>query len=89
MSPALTFFVGLLLLILFGWYLASDLPVRKRWLGLVLSVLLVAFCLEETIPPSKKIKLGLDLRGGTSFLIRLRHSEMRLLRPICWIKRSR
>ncbi|HET7238821.1 MAG TPA: protein translocase subunit SecD, partial [Terrimicrobiaceae bacterium] len=71
MSPALTFFVGLLLLILFGWYLASDLPARKRWLGLVLSVLLVAFCLEQTIPPSKRIRLGLDLQGGTSFLIRL------------------
>jgi SecD/SecF fusion protein len=71
MSPALTFFVGLLVLILFGWYFASDLPVRKRWLGLVLSVLLVAFCLEEALPPSQKIKLGLDLQGGTSFLIRL------------------
>jgi SecD/SecF fusion protein len=75
MSPALTFFVGLLLLILFGWYFASDLPVRKRWLGLVLSVLLVAFCLEEALPPSKKIKLGLDLQGGTSFLIKLTPQE--------------
>ena len=72
MSPALTFFFGLLLLILFGWYFAADRPVRKRWLGLILSVLLVAFCLEEALPPSKKIKLGLDLQGGTSFLIRLR-----------------
>jgi SecD/SecF fusion protein len=71
MSPALTFFVGLLLLILFGWYFASDRPFRKRWLGLVLSVLLGAFCLEEAIPPSQRIKLGLDLQGGTSFLIRL------------------
>ena len=71
MSPALTFFAGLLLLILFGWYFASDLPVRKRWLGLILSVLLVAFCLEATLPPSQKIKLGLDLQGGTSFLIKL------------------
>ena len=75
MSPALTFFVGLLLLILFGWYFAADLPVRKRWLGLVLSVLLVAFCLEEVLPPSKKIKLGLDLQGGTSFLIKLTPQE--------------
>jgi SecD/SecF fusion protein len=75
MSPALTFSVGLLLLILFGWYFASDLPVRKRWLGLVLSVLLVAFCLEEALPPSKKIKLGLDLQGGTSFLIKLTPQE--------------
>ncbi len=71
MSPALTFSVGLLLLILFGWYFATDFPGRKRWLGLVLSVLLVAFCLEEALPPAKKIPLGLDLQGGTSFLIKL------------------
>ena len=64
MSPALTFFSGLLLLILLGWYFATDLPGRKRWLGLVLTVLLVAFCLEEAFPPAKKIPLGLDLQGG-------------------------
>ena len=58
MSPALTFSVGLLLLILFGWYFATDFPGRKRWLGLVLSVLLVAFCLEEAIPPCKKDSTG-------------------------------
>ena len=71
MSPALTFAFGLLLLILFGWYFASDLPARKRWLGLILSVLLTAFCLEQIVPPGQKIRLGLDLQGGTSFLIRL------------------
>jgi len=71
MSPALTFAFGLLLLVLFGWYFASDLPGRKRWLGLVLSVLLAAFCIEQIVPPEKKIRLGLDLQGGTSFLIRL------------------
>ncbi|HEY5811401.1 MAG TPA: hypothetical protein VIT23_01960, partial [Terrimicrobiaceae bacterium] len=71
MSPVVTFLVGLLLLILFAWYFATDFSIRKRWLGLILSVLLVAFCLEEAIPPAKKIKLGLDLRGGTSFLIKL------------------
>ena len=71
MTPALTFSAGLALLILFGWYFASDAPGRKRWLGLVLTVLLAAFCIEQLIPPSKKIRLGLDLQGGTSFLIRL------------------
>jgi SecD/SecF fusion protein len=71
MSPVLTFCFGLLLLVLFGWYFASDLPSRKRWLGLVLSVLLAAFCIQQITPPDKKIRLGLDLQGGTSFLIRL------------------
>lgn len=71
MTPALTFAFGLLLLILFGWYFSSDLSSRKRWLGLVLTVLLAAFCIEQVIPPAQKIRLGLDLQGGTSFLIRL------------------
>ena len=71
MTPALTFAFGLLLLILFGWYFASDIPSRKRWLGVVLTVLLAAFCLEEVVPPAQKVRLGLDLQGGTSFLIRL------------------
>jgi SecD/SecF fusion protein len=71
MSPELTFSFGLVLLVLFGWYFASDIPARKRWLGLVLTVLLAAFCIEQILPPEKKIRLGLDLQGGTSFLIRL------------------
>ncbi len=71
MSPAFTFAFGLLLLALFGWYFATDRFGRKRWLGLVLTVLLVAFCAEELLPVSKNIRLGLDLQGGTSFLIKL------------------
>ncbi len=71
MSPGFTFAFGLLLLTLFGWYFATDRFGRKRWLGLVLTVLLVAFCAEELFPVKKHIRLGLDLQGGTSFLIRL------------------
>jgi len=71
MSPALTFTLGLALLLLFGWYFATELAPRKRWLGLILTVFLVAFCIEQVWPPGQKIRLGLDLQGGTSFLIRL------------------
>ncbi len=83
MSPAWTFTYGLILLIIFGWYFATDLGRRKRILGTVLTVLLIAFCIESAYPPLDvkdasgkiitpgKIHLGLDLQGGTSFLIRL------------------
>ncbi len=71
MSPALTFTFGLVLLCLFGWYFATELAPRKRWLGLILTVFLTAFCLQQVWPPGEKIRLGLDLQGGTSFLIRL------------------
>lgn len=71
MSPVLTFVFGLVLLCLFGWYFATEISARKRWLGLVLTLLLTAFCVEQVWPPAEKIRLGLDLQGGTSFLIRL------------------
>ena len=71
MDSTKTFFAGLLLLVLFGWYFFTDSERAKRWLGTVLTVLIVAFCVALASPPKEKIHLGLDLQGGTSFLIRL------------------
>src|SRR5216110_3666803 len=71
MTPAFTFFIGLLLLILFGWYFATDYGLRKRLLATLLAALLVAISIATIWPPEKKIALGLDIKGGTSFLIRL------------------
>ena len=71
MSPILTFFIGLGLLVLFGWYFATDLGLRKRLIAMTLVMLLVAFSIATIWPPEKKIALGLDIQGGTSFLIRL------------------
>src|SRR6266436_3012504 len=71
MSPVLTFFAGLGLLVLFGWYFATDVGMRKRLLAATLVMLLVAFSIATIWPPDKKITLGLDIQGGTSFLIRL------------------
>jgi SecD/SecF fusion protein len=71
MSPALTFFAGLGLLVLFAWYFATDVGLRKRLLATTLVMLLVAFSIATIWPPKEKIQLGLDIQGGTSFLIRL------------------
>ncbi len=59
------------MLVLFGWYFATDQSLRKRLLALTLTALLVAFSIVTIWPPEKKIALGLDIQGGTSFLIRL------------------
>src|SRR5688572_1880189 len=79
----LVFCFGLLLLIIFGWYFFTDGERVKRILGTILTVLLVAFSLQVVNPPNDvrdaegnlikagKIQRGLDLKGGTSFLIRL------------------
>src|SRR6266404_5791157 len=71
MTPALTFFAGLGLLVLFGWYFATDVGLRKRLLAMTLVMLLVAFSIATIWPPKERIQLGLDIQGGTSFLIRL------------------
>src|SRR5260370_5507170 len=71
MNPALTFFAGLGLLVLFGWYFSTDVGLRKRLLATTLVMLLVAFSIATIWPPNEKIQLGLDIQGGTSFLIRL------------------
>src|SRR5438067_13015364 len=75
MSPGLTFFVGVGMLVLFGWYFASDQGPRKRLLATTLMLLLVIFSIATIWPPQKKISLGLDIQGGTSFLIRLKPGD--------------
>ncbi len=74
MTPIGTFFCGLLLLIVFGWYFFTDSDRIKRILGSALAVLLVALCLFEV--NTHGLKKGLDIQGGSSFLIRLIESEV-------------
>lgn len=69
MSPALTFIAGFVVLVLFGWYFATESARYKRNLGLALTVLLLVF--SAIVFHLDGIRLGLDLKGGTSYLIRL------------------
>jgi SecD/SecF fusion protein len=69
------FFIELLWLGLFGWYFATDYGTRKRVLALVLVVIAVGLSIVMIYPPDKKIPLGLDIKGGTSFLIRLQQAD--------------
>jgi len=71
MNAVLTFFIGLSLLALFVWYFLADHPRLKRNLATVLTTLTVGLSFLAIYPPGKTVRLGLDLQGGTSFLIRL------------------
>src|SRR4029079_3536016 len=87
MSPVLTFFAGLGILLLLGWYFATESERRRRFIGLFLTIAITALCLSSIYPPFDvkgpdgtiirpgKIHLGLDLKGGTSFLIRLEPAD--------------
>jgi len=69
------FFVELVWLALFCWYFATDYGTRKRVLALALVVIAVALSVVMIYPPEKKIQLGLDIKGGTSFLIKLQQTD--------------
>ncbi len=71
MNATLTFFFGLFVLLLFAWYFLTDKEKTKRWLGTSLTLLLCVFSIDAFLPFEQKIHLGLDLQGGTSFLVRL------------------
>ena len=74
MSPGIMFLVELLWLALFGWYFATDYGTRKRVLAFILVAVAVGMSILMIYPPDKKIPLGLDIKGGTSFLIRLQET---------------
>ena len=69
------FFIELLWLGLFGWYFATDYGTRKRVLAFVLVAIAVGMSIAMIYPPEKKIQLGLDIKGGTSFLIKLQQTD--------------
>src|SRR5947207_374903 len=75
MTPAFTFLAGLAVLVLFGWYFATDQGPRKRLLAMTLLLLFVVSSIVTIWPPQKKIARGLDIQGCTSFLIRLKGGD--------------
>jgi len=81
MNPGLMFFIELIWLALFGWYFATDYGTRKRLLALALVVIAVGLSLVMIYPPDKKIPLGLDIKGGTSFLIKLQGTDNKDVTP--------
>ncbi len=87
MSPGIIFALGLLILALFGWYFMEEDALRKKVVGLVLTLLLAGLCVASFYPPfdvrndkgeivtKGKLRLGLDLEGGTAFQVRLRRES--------------
>src|SRR5437660_39838 len=71
MSPSLMSFIELSWPARFGCYFATEHGVRKRLIAIVLTVTAITFSVWLAYPPGKKIALGLDIKGGTSFRIRL------------------
>ncbi|MBX7207772.1 MAG: protein translocase subunit SecD [Verrucomicrobiaceae bacterium] len=70
MGPKITFVSGAVLLLLFLFYLGTTVHERKRSLGTILTALVVAFFLWAF--GSEGIKKGIDLQGGSTFVVQLK-----------------
>ncbi len=69
MAAFTTFLVGSAILLLLLFYIGTTLHNRKRWIGTVLTMLATGFALLTV--ENMGIKLGIDLKGGSEFVVRL------------------
>jgi SecD/SecF fusion protein len=74
-QPSNLFFFGLALLVLFGWYFATESERRKRNIGTILLLLIGLLCAVALIPLDKKLKGAIDIIGGSSFTMQVQPRE--------------
>lgn len=74
-DPLLLLLVGITLMILFFWYFATEIERRKRNVGTVLLIGVVALCVLAATPPKERLKGGIDILGGSAFSLRIQPRE--------------
>jgi SecD/SecF fusion protein len=74
-DPLTLFLIGISLMILFFWYFATEVERRKRNVGTVLLVGVVALCIMAASPPRERLKGGIDILGGSAFSLRIQPRE--------------
>ena len=74
-DPLTVFVIGLILLILFFWYFATEIERRKRNVGTVLLFGVCALCILAATPLKERLKGGIDIVGGSSFSLRIQERE--------------
>ena len=70
--PLLVVFAGILIVALIFWYVASEVDRRRRNIGSVAIGVVIALCVAAVFPPSEKLKGGIDLIGGSSFIVQIK-----------------
>ena len=74
-DPLTIFVTGMILVILFFWYFATDIERRKRNVGTVLLIGTTALCILAATPVKERLKGGIDIVGGSSFTLRVQPRE--------------
>jgi SecD/SecF fusion protein len=74
-DPLTIFVTGMIFVILFFWYFATDIERRKRNVGTVLLIGMTALCVLAATPVKERLKGGIDIVGGSSFTLRVQARE--------------
>jgi len=70
--PLLVVGAGIAIAALIFWYVATEIDRRKRNVGTVAIGIVIALCLAAIFPPQEKLKGGIDLVGGSSFIVQIK-----------------
>jgi SecD/SecF fusion protein len=74
-DPLTVFVTGMILMILFFWYFATEIERRKRNVGTVLLFGVCGLCILAATPLKERLKGGIDIIGGSSFSLRVQQRE--------------
>lgn len=74
-DPLTVFVTGMILLILFFWYFATEVERRKRNVGTVLLFGVCALCIMAMTPLKERLKGSIDIVGGSSFTLSVQPRE--------------
>ena len=70
--PLLVVSAGIVIVALIFWYVATEIDRRKRNVGSIAIGVVIVLCVAAIFPPSDKLKGGIDLVGGSSFIVQIK-----------------
>ena len=70
-NPLIVVSAGIAIVALIFWYVATEIDRRKRNVGTIAIGIVVALCLVAVLPVEEKLKGGIDLVGGSSFIVEI------------------
>ena len=74
-DPLTVFVTGMILMVLFFWYFATEIERRKRNVGTALLIGVCLLCILAATPVKDRLKGGIDIIGGSSFTLRVQERE--------------
>ena len=70
-NPLIVVSAGIAIVALIFWYVATEIDRVKRTVGTIAIGIVVALCLVAVLPVKEKLKGGIDLVGGSSFIVEI------------------